>query len=138
MNQALYDTFLQVLHKELIPALGCTEPIAIAYAAAKARQVLGEKPQRIHLRCSGNIIKNVKGVAVPNAGGLKGVEAAAILGAIGGDADRELEVLQAVKPSIWRRPVPFWKPTTAPVPCRKMWPTCTSWQRFLPESTVLR
>ena len=98
MNQALYDTFLQVLHKELIPALGCTEPIAIAYAAAKARQVLGEKPQRIHLRCSGNIIKNVKGVAVPNAGGLKGVEAAAILGAIGGDADRELEVLQAVKP----------------------------------------
>ena len=96
MNQVLHDTFLQVLHKELIPALGCTEPIAIAYAAAKARQVLGEKPQRIHLRCSGNIIKNVKGVAVPNAGGLKGVEAAAILGAIGGDADRELEVLQCI------------------------------------------
>lgn len=96
MTQPIHDTFCHTLQKELIPALGCTEPIAIAYAAAKARQVLGEKPEKIHLRCSGNIIKNVKGVAVPNAGGLKGVEAAAILGALGGDADRELEVLQAV------------------------------------------
>ena len=84
MNQELYDTFLQVLSKELIPALGCTEPIAIAYAAAKARQILELEPEGIRLRCSGNIIKNVKGVAVPNAGGLKGVEAAAILGALGG------------------------------------------------------
>lgn len=98
MSQRLHDTFLQVLSKELIPALGCTEPIAIAYAAAKARQILELEPQGIRLRCSGNIIKNVKGVAVPNAGGLKGVEAAAILGALGGDADRELEVLQAVRP----------------------------------------
>ena len=98
MNQQLHDTFLQVLSKELIPALGCTEPIAIAYAAAKARQILELEPEGIRLRCSGNIIKNVKGVAVPNAGGLKGVEAAAILGALGGDADRELEVLQAVRP----------------------------------------
>ncbi len=98
MNQQLHDTFLQVLSKELIPALGCTEPIAIAYAAAKARQILELEPEGIRLRCSGNIIKNVKGVAVPNAGGLKGVEAAAILGALGGDADRELEVLQADRP----------------------------------------
>ena len=98
MNQQLHDTFLQVLSKELIPALGCTEPIAIAYATAKARQILELEPEGIRLRCSGNIIKNVKGVAVPNAGGLKGVEAAAILGALGGDADRELEVLQAVRP----------------------------------------
>ena len=98
MNQELYDTFLQVLSKELIPALGCTEPIAIAYAAAKARQILELEPEGIRLRCSGNIIKNVKGVAVPNAGGLKGVETAAILGALGGDADRELEVLQAILP----------------------------------------
>ena len=93
------DIFLRTLERELIPALGCTEPIAIAYAAAKARQVLGLEPEGIRLRCSGNIIKNVKGVAVPNAGGLKGVEAAAILGALGGDADRELEVLQAVDPA---------------------------------------
>ena len=98
MSQQLHDMFLQVLSKELIPALGCTEPIAIAYAAAKARQILELEPEGIRLRCSGNIIKNVKGVAVPNAGGLKGVEAAAILGALGGDADRELEVLQAVQP----------------------------------------
>ena len=98
MNQELYDTFLQVLSKELIPALGCTEPIAIAYAAAKARQVLGQMPEGIHLWCSGNIIKNVKGVAVPNADGMKGVDTAAILGVVGGDADRELEVLQAVTP----------------------------------------
>ena len=99
MNQVLSDTFLQVLHKELIPALGCTEPITIAYASAKARQVLGQMPEGIHLRCSGNIIKNVKGVAVPNADGMKGVDTAAILGVVGGDADRELEVLQAVTPA---------------------------------------
>ena len=99
MNQMLHDTFLEVLRKELIPALGCTEPIAIAYAAAKARQVLGEMPEGIRLRCSGNIIKNVKGVAVPNAEGMKGVDTAAILGVVGGDADRELEVLQAVTPA---------------------------------------
>lgn len=98
MNDQLHTSFLQVLSRELIPALGCTEPIAIAYAAAKARQVLELEPEGIRLRCSGNIIKNVKGVAVPNAGGLKGVEAAAILGALGGDPDRELEVLQAVGP----------------------------------------
>ena len=98
MNEQLHDSFLQVLCRELIPAMGCTEPIAIAYAAAKARQILDLEPEGIRLRCSGNIIKNVKGVAVPNAGGLKGVEAAAILGVVGGDADRELEVLQAVKP----------------------------------------
>ena len=96
MNEQLHDSFLQVLCRELIPALGCTEPIAIAYAAAKARQILDLEPEGIRLRCSGNIIKNVKGVAVPNAGGLKGVEAAALLGVIGGDAVRELEVLQAV------------------------------------------
>ena len=98
MTQQQHDVFLQTLERELIPALGCTEPIAIAYAAAKARQVLGEMPRGIRLRCSGNIIKHVRGVAVPNAGGLRGVEAAAILGAVGGDADRELEVLQAVTP----------------------------------------
>ena len=98
MTQQQHDVFLQTLERELIPALGCTEPIAIAYAAAKARQVLGEMPRGIRLRCSGNIIKNVRGVAVPNAGGLRGVEAAAILGVVGGDADRGLEVLQAVTP----------------------------------------
>ncbi len=93
MNHQLY---LDILQRELIPALGCTEPIAVAYAAAKARQLLGCAPERIALCCSGNIIKNVKGVMVPNSGGLRGVEVAAILGVVGGDADSELEVLQSI------------------------------------------
>lgn len=86
----------QILRKELVPALGCTEPIAISFASAKAREVLGCFPERIELWCSGNIIKNVKGVTVPCSGGLKGLDVAAILGAIGGDASKELEVLSGV------------------------------------------
>ena len=90
------DICIEVLQKELIPALGCTEPIAVAYAAAKARQVLGRFPEKIALRCSGNIIKNVKGVTVPCSKGMKGLDAAAILGTVGGDPSRELEVLSTV------------------------------------------
>lgn len=90
--------FIDILYSELVPALGCTEPIAIAYAAAKAREVLGEFPEHIDICCSGNIIKNVKGVTVPNSSGMKGVAAAAVLGVVGGDAARELEVLSGVKP----------------------------------------
>ena len=98
MNKALYENYVNILKHELIPALGCTEPIAIAYASAKARQVLGEMPDRIEMNLSGIIIKNVKGVTVPNSGGLKGMEVAAVLGAVGGDADAELEVLETIKP----------------------------------------
>jgi hypothetical protein len=76
--------------------MGCTEPIAIAYAAAKARELLGRMPDKIVARCSGNIIKNVKGVDVPNAGGQKGVEVAALLGALAGDPEKELEVISSV------------------------------------------
>lgn len=90
--------FLNILRKELVPALGCTEPIAIAYASAKAREVLGQFPERIELCCSGNIIKNVKGVTVPNSNGMRGVGAAAVLGVVGGNASRELEVLEEVTP----------------------------------------
>ena len=90
--------FLNVLHRELVPALGCTEPIAVAYAAAKAREVLAQFPERIELCCSGNIIKNVKGVTVPNSGGLCGMDAAAVLGVVGGNASRELEVLEGIRP----------------------------------------
>ena len=93
MDKKQYDNYLKILREELIPALGCTEPIALAYAASYAREVLGESPKRMEVRCSGNIIKNVKGVTVPNSGGMKGIEAAAVLGVIGGRADRELEVL---------------------------------------------
>ena len=93
-----YENYLKILNKELIPAMGCTEPIAIAFAAAKARQVLGAMPEEMVALCSGNIIKNVKGVNVPNAGGQKGIEVAALLGALAGDADLELEVISRVPP----------------------------------------
>lgn len=88
--------FVEILRGELVPALGCTEPIAIAYASAKARETLGEMPRRMELRCSGNIIKNVKSVTVPNSGGMRGVGAAAVLGVVGGDAGRELQVLESL------------------------------------------
>lgn len=83
MDSALYANYLAILHHELVPALGCTEPIAIAYAAAKARQILGEFPDSVEMHLSGNIIKNVKGVTVPNSGGLKGIDIAALLGITG-------------------------------------------------------
>lgn len=98
MDSALYANYLNILKQELVPALGCTEPIAIAYAAAKARQVLGEFPEHVEMHLSGNIIKNVKGVTVPNSGGLKGIDVAAVLGIVGGNADRALEVLSEVTP----------------------------------------
>lgn len=98
MDSALYANYLNILKHELVPALGCTEPIAIAYASAKATQVLGEFPDTIEMSCSGNIIKNVKGVTVPNSGGLKGIDVAAILGAVGGNADKALEVLESITP----------------------------------------
>lgn len=96
MEKQIYDNYLKILKSELIPAMGCTEPIAIAFAAAKARALLGVMPEHMVARCSGNIIKNVKGVNVPNAGGQKGVEVAAILGALAGDANLELEVISKV------------------------------------------
>ena len=96
MNQKVYDSYIKILNKELIPALGCTEPIAIAYAAAKAREVLGKFPEQVVSTCSGNIVKNVKGVVVPATGGLRGIEAATLIGAVGGDPARELEVLTSV------------------------------------------
>lgn len=98
MERKIYDEYLSILKNELIPALGCTEPISIAYASAKARQVLGRMPERLELWCSGNIIKNVKGVVVPNSGGLHGIDVAGILGAVGGNPDKELEVLETVTP----------------------------------------
>ena len=88
-----YRTFLDILKEELIPAGGCTEPIAIAYTAAVARKTLGCRPEHMDVYASGNLIKNAKGVYIPNGGELRGVDAAAILGALGGNADRMLEVL---------------------------------------------
>lgn len=91
-----YKGYLEVLKRELIPAMGCTEPIAIAYAAALARKYHKEDIDKIDIYCSGNIIKNVKSVVVPNTHGKKGIEAAVALGVIAGDADKELEVISVV------------------------------------------
>ena len=93
MDQHVYEEYIAILKEELVPALGCTEPIAIAYAAAKAREILGKLPEEIVVSCSGNIIKNVKAVIVPTTGDLKGIETSAILGAVGGNAEKKLEVL---------------------------------------------
>lgn len=92
-----YAQYLKILREELIPAMGCTEPIALAYAAAKAREVLGALPDKIDIVISGNIIKNVKSVIVPNTGGLKGITAAIAAGAAVGNAEKQLEVLADVK-----------------------------------------
>jgi len=94
-----YQHFVQILREELVPAMGCTEPIAIAYGAAKAREILGRLPERILVEASGNIIKNVKSVVVPNTGGLKGIEAAAAAGVVAGDAGKILEVISQVSPA---------------------------------------
>lgn len=94
----LYRQYLDILREELRPAMGCTEPIAMSYAAAKARQVLGCIPERIKLFVSGNIIKNVKSVIVPNTGGLHGMAAAICAGIVAGEADRELQVISRVPP----------------------------------------
>ena len=91
-----YRAYIQIMREELRPAMGCTEPIAIAYAAAKARETLGTMPERLLIEVSGNIIKNVKSVVVPHTGGLRGIPAAAAAGTVAGDANAELEVLANV------------------------------------------
>lgn len=90
--------YLEILQSELIPALGCTEPIAVALAAAKAREVLGCFPEKLELHCSGNVVKNVKGVIVPCSCGRKGLDIAGALGAISGDASKGLQVLESTTP----------------------------------------
>ena len=95
-KQKFYQDCITILRAELKPALGCTEPIAVAYAAARAREVLGTMPTQMEVCCSGNIIKNVKGVNGPHANGMKGIEVAALLGTLVGDASKDLEVLEYV------------------------------------------
>ena len=92
----VYKTYVEILKRELVCAMGCTEPIAIAYCAAAARKALGCLPTRIEVAASGNIIKNVKSVIVPNTGGLRGIAAAAAIGALAGDAEAGLQVLAHV------------------------------------------
>ena len=97
MNAELKQLGLAILAEELIPAMGCTEPIALAYAAAVGRELLDREPDTVLVRASGNIIKNVRCVQIPHSGGMHGIEAAVLLGAIGGDAARGMEVLTSVR-----------------------------------------
>ena len=129
MDSALYANYLAILHHELVPALGCTEPIAIAYAAAKARQILGEFPDSVEMHLSGNIIKNVKGVTVPNSGGLKGIDIAALLGITGGNADKALEVLEGTVRNTSDRLRSWLKNTSVPVRLQKELPISISVQK---------
>lgn len=109
MDQAdvRYQAFLRILREELVPAMGCTEPIALAYAAAKAREVLGAIPAKVVVEVSSNIIKNVKSVIVPNTGGLKGIEPAIAFGIIAGRAENELEVISQVDEALRRRALEY-------------------------------
>ncbi|MDD4366601.1 MAG: L-serine ammonia-lyase, iron-sulfur-dependent, subunit alpha [Eubacteriales bacterium] len=97
LNEAPYADYISILKKDLSLAMGCTEPGAVAYASAEAVTVLGKFPERLDIKCSGNIIKNVKGVIVPNSGGLRGVDSAAVLGALVGRADKKLSILENVE-----------------------------------------
>ena len=94
MKPEIYNAYVKILHEELVPAMGCTEPIA--YASALARDTLGTMPERMEVQASGNLIKNVKSVVVPNTNGLKGIEAAVAAGVVAGDAGKALEVISVV------------------------------------------
>ena len=92
----IYKTYVEIMRRELVPAMGCTEPIAVAFCAANAREILGRMPSRVVIQASGNIIKNVKSVIVPHANGMRGLEAAAAVGILYGDSSRCLEVISSV------------------------------------------
>lgn len=107
LNEKIKQGFIDILHEELRPAMGCTEPIALAFASAKGRDVLGCFPERIIAKCSGNIIKNVRCVRIPNSDGMTGIEAACALGTIVGDASRGMEVLESVTQDGLKKTVHF-------------------------------
>ena len=96
LNERKTEAYCAILAEELLLATGCTEPIAVAYCAAKLREVLGGKPEKVLAEISGNILKNVKSVVVPNTGGRRGIEAAIAVGIVAGDPDAELQVLAKV------------------------------------------
>ena len=94
----IYRVYTEILRRELVPAMGCTEPIAVAFCAARARETLGRMPSSVRIQASGNIIKNVKSVIVPHSNGMRGLEAAASVGILYGDSSRCLEVISSVTP----------------------------------------
>ena len=106
-SDCCYQSYLAILKEELVPAMGCTEPICLAYAAAKAREVLGVLPKRVEIKASGNIIKNVKSVIVPNTKGMKGLKASVAAGIVAGNPDKALEVIAEVTPEQKQQIVKF-------------------------------
>lgn len=110
-SSVIYQTYVKILQRELVPAMGCTEPIALAYCAAKARAELGDMPDRIRVEASGNIIKNVKSVVVPHTGGRCGIAAAAAIGVLGGNEGAKLEVISNVSEEIIEKLGPYMEQT---------------------------
>lgn len=106
-SDCCYQSYLAILKEELVPAMGCTEPICLAYAAAKARELLGTMPKRVEIKASGNIIKNVKSVIVPNTKGMKGLKASVAAGIVAGNPDKALEVIAEVTPEQKQQIVEF-------------------------------
>ncbi|MBQ7503104.1 serine dehydratase subunit alpha family protein [bacterium] len=96
VDEKIYNEYLKILKEELVEAMGCTEPIALAYAGAKIREIMGETPERLEALCSGNMLKNVRCVTIPNSGGMVGISAAVWLGVFGGEAAAEMDVLHNV------------------------------------------
>ena len=107
LNEKIRRDFIAILREELRPAMGCTEPIALAYASAKGRAILGDEPDRIIAKCSGNIIKNVRCVRIPNSDGMTGVEAACALGALAGNPESNMQVLEGVTHEGLKKTVAF-------------------------------
>ena len=98
LDTAVYLEYVKILEEELVPAMGCTEPIAVAYCAARAAEALGARPESVDVRASASIIKNVKSVVVPNTKGRRGIEASAAAGIVSGNAGAELQVLASLSP----------------------------------------
>ena len=117
LTPEVQKSYVAILREELVMATGCTEPIAVAYAAAKLRQILGEAPQRILAEVSGNILKNVKSVVVPNTGGLKGVKAAIAAGIVAGEADKELQVIASAPPELHSQIAAYMDATPMEITC---------------------
>ena len=115
MDKTLYNAYVSILKEELLPAMGCTEPIAVAYAAAVAARELGATPETVEIVVSGNIIKNVKSVVVPNTGGLRGLAAAAAAGIVAGDPDAALQVISKVTAEDHKRIAAYLKTADFPI-----------------------
>ena len=107
LSEKIIHTYTEILREELVPAMGCTEPIAIAYAAAILRDALGEEPSLIRVGLSGNIIKNVKSVIVPATGGMHGIPAAVAAGIVAARPDKQLEVLSGLRADAQERIIAF-------------------------------